>query len=72
MLGFQLEMKRETNTDYVMVYDGWEDPNVKSFSTTTDELGQPLVAANYMFRVRARNIVEFSDYSVPLITPLEM
>lgn len=72
VLGFQLQMKRDTDPDYTLVYDGQEDPTVKTYSTITDEDGNPLVAGSYLFQVRARNIVGFSEYSDPLTLVLAM
>ena len=49
VLGFQLYMKRDTDSAYTMLYDGQEDSTIKSFSTTTDAEMNPLVAASYLF-----------------------
>ena len=65
-------MKRDIDADYMMVYDGLEDPTIKTFSTITDAIGNPLVASTQMFRVKARNIVGFSDLSDSLSVNLEM
>lgn len=72
VLGFRLYMKRDAEPDYTLVLDGWEDPTVKSYSTIVDAQGNPLVAASYMFRVKARNIVGYSELSTPLSTALTM
>ena len=65
-------MKRDTDIIYTMVYDGNEDPTIKAYSTITDAQKNPLVAANYLFKVRARNIVGWSDFSPVLTLPLAM
>ena len=44
-------MKRDTDSEFTMVYDGWQDPTIKSFSTITDAQMNPLIAANYLFKV---------------------
>jgi len=31
VLGFFLYMKRDTDADYTLVYDGGEDPTIKTF-----------------------------------------
>ena len=72
VLGFQLEMKLDSEADYTLAYDGQEDPTVKTWSTTLDALGNTLVAATYTLRVRSRNIVGFSEYSDDLSVTLEM
>ena len=65
-------MKRDTDAEYTLVQDGWQDPTLKSYSTIVDHQGNPLVAATYMFQVRARNIVGYSPLSATLSTNLEM
>ena len=73
VLGFQLEMKRDApGTEYIMVYDGQEDPTLKEFSTIIDSESNPLVAEPYFMRVRARNIVGFSAYSDTVTLDLAM
>lgn len=72
VLGFQLEMKRDADADFSLAYDGEEDPTVRTWSTTVDAQGNPLVAASYALRVRSRNIVGYSDYSPELVVTLEM
>ena len=72
VLGFRLYMKRDIDVDYTIVYDGWEDPTVKSYQTIVDANGNPLVAASYMFQVEARNIVGYSAMSSALTTTLQM
>ena len=65
-------MKRDADADYTLAYDGHEDPTKKTWSTTVDAMGNPLVAASYTLRVRSRNIVGYSDYSDELTVTLEM
>ena len=65
-------MKRGTDVEYTMVLDALEDPTVKTFSTITDAIGNPLVATTYMFKVKARNIVGFGELSDALSVTLAM
>ena len=66
-------MRRKTvDAEFTLVYDGLEDPTVKTFSTTVDHNGNPLVATTYEMQVRARNIVGFGAFSESLELDIAM
>jgi hypothetical protein len=66
VLGFQIWMKTQTDSDYILVQDGEENPTLMSFATTTDHLGNPITPDTYLFKVSARNWVGTSDLSEAL------
>jgi hypothetical protein len=47
VLGFFLYMKTSSEATYKMVYDGGEDPTLKTFSTNLDHNNNPIAPNTY-------------------------
>jgi hypothetical protein len=47
VLGFFLYMKTSSEANYKMVYDGGEDPTLKTYSTNLDHNNNPIAPNTY-------------------------
>lgn len=61
VLGFKFYMKGESDTEYTLVQDGWEDPTLLTYTTRLDQAGNDIAQSIYSFRVSALNRVGVSD-----------
>ena len=59
-------MKTSSEATYKMVYDGGEDPTLKTFSTNLDHNNNPIAPNTYYFAVSARNWIGEGQKSQPL------
>jgi hemolysin activation/secretion protein len=66
VMGFKLQMKDVSDTEYTLVQDGAEDPTTLRFTTRNDHNGDPLAASTYLFKLSASNKVGLSEWSEAL------
>lgn len=65
-MGFKLQMKDDSGTDYTLVQDGSEDPTLLRFTTRNALNGDPLTAGTYYFQISVSNKVGQSEWSEAL------